>query len=269
MIPKIIHYCWFGGGEIPENNKKCMESWKKYCPDYEIRRWDETNYDVHCNQYISEAYKAKKWGFVSDFARLDIIYKYGGIYLDTDVELIQSLDPLLEHEGFMGFEDLGQIALGLGFGASSHHDLIKYIMDDGYGKRAFIKENGDFDLTPIPVIVTESMANLGVKPNGMKQIINGIVIYPMEYFCPRSQDTGIMNITENTYSIHWYDGSWLEKEQIALMSHRYKMVEKFGTKVGTALSMPYSHLLMFRLRIRTKGIKKTVRYYLKERRKGV
>lgn len=117
MIPKIIHYCWFGGGELPQMQKKCIESWKKFCPDYEIKEWNESNYDVHKVPYISEAYDAGKMAFVSDYARLDIIYKHGGIYLDTDVEIIKSLEPLLEHTCFLGAERDGIVATGLGFGA--------------------------------------------------------------------------------------------------------------------------------------------------------
>ena len=103
MIPKIIHYCWFGGAELPEKDRKCIESWKKFCPDYQIIEWNENNYDVTKNTYMYQAYQAKKWGFVPDYARLDIIYQHGGIYLDTDVELVKNLDSLLENDAFMGF----------------------------------------------------------------------------------------------------------------------------------------------------------------------
>ena len=123
MIPKIIHYCWFGGTEIPEADQKCMASWRKYCPDYTIMRWDESNYDYTKNQYMREAYEAKKWGFVPDFARLDIVYTYGGIYLDTDVEIIRNIDDLLVNSAYMGFESGGAaVNPGLGFGAEKDTD---------------------------------------------------------------------------------------------------------------------------------------------------
>ena len=131
MIPKIIHYCWFGGNEIPEHDKKCIESWKKYCPDYKIIRWDESNYDYKKNSYMREAYEAKKWGFVPDYARLDIVYEHGGIYLDTDVELVKNIDELLEHKAYMGFEVGGEfVSPGLGFGAEKNFPLFKKMMEE-------------------------------------------------------------------------------------------------------------------------------------------
>lgn len=129
LIPKKIHYCWFGQNEIPDEYQRCIESWKKFCPDYEIIRWDESNYNIYKCQYMNEAYKEKKWGFVSDFARLDIVYKHGGIYLDTDVELIKSYDELLYQPAFCGIEASRKIAIGLGFGAIKKHPVIKGLLD--------------------------------------------------------------------------------------------------------------------------------------------
>ena len=128
MIPKKIHYCWIGGNPLPELAIKCIESWKKYCPDYEIIEWNEKNYDFRKNQFMREAYDEKKWGFVPDYARLDIIYEHGGIYLDTDVEIIKPLDSLLKEQGFAGMEQPGIVALGLGFGAEPKLPLIKELM---------------------------------------------------------------------------------------------------------------------------------------------
>ena len=125
MIPKKIHYCWFGNNPLPEKDRKCIESWKKYCPNYEIIRHDENNYDISKNKYMKQAYESKKWGFVPDYARLDIIYNEGGIYLDTDVELTKNLDELLKYDAYMGFEDDIHVSPGLGFGAIKHHEGIK------------------------------------------------------------------------------------------------------------------------------------------------
>lgn len=130
MIPKIIHYCWFGGNEKPEIIKKCIESWKKFCPDYEIIEWNESNFDVNCNQYVKDAYAAKKWAFVSDYARLKVVYDNGGIYLDTDVLLHASLNELLKFNCWLASDDVRYINTGLGFGAIKYHSLIKAIMEE-------------------------------------------------------------------------------------------------------------------------------------------
>lgn len=208
MIPKKIHYCWFGGNPLPEKDKKCIESWKKMCPDYEIIRWDESNYDITKNQYMKEAYEKKKWGFVPDFARLDIIYENGGIYLDTDVELLKNFDNLLDNEAFMGFEDGKFVNPGLCIGAVPKHETIKMICDAIYTDRHFIKADGTLDLTPSPQMNTEKLVALGMKQDNSKQIVDGITILPKDYFCPRDYVTGKMNITDNTYGIHWFNASW-------------------------------------------------------------
>ena len=137
-IPKVIHYCWFGKGEMPKLAKKCIKSWKKYCPDYEIICHNEDNFDCFQNRYMSEAYQAKKWAFVSDYARLKIIYDNGGIYLDTDVEIIKPIDDLLRNKGFMGFDEKGIVATGLGFGAEKGNEIIGEFLKD-YNN--YIKEN--------------------------------------------------------------------------------------------------------------------------------
>ena len=144
-IPKIIHYCWVGGKPKPQSVLYCIESWKRCCPDYEIREWNESNYDFTKNEYMRQAYEAKKWGFVPDYARLDIIYEYGGIYLDTDVEMLRSPDELLGQDGFMGFENTGDgeyfVNCGHGFGAVPHHEVIRKARDL-YNVLSFLNEDG-------------------------------------------------------------------------------------------------------------------------------
>ena len=129
MIPKVIHYCWFGGKKIPLEFRRYMKSWRKFCPDYEIREWNESNFDVFAHPFTKSAYEAKAWAFVSDYARLKVVYEHGGIYLDTDVELLKSFDELLMEQGFAGMERPGVVALGLGFGAEPKHPLIKEFME--------------------------------------------------------------------------------------------------------------------------------------------
>lgn len=208
-IPKIIHYCWFGGNPLPDLAQKCIASWKNFCPDYEIKEWNENNYDVRKIPYISQAYDAKKYAFVSDYARLDIIYKYGGIYLDTDVELLKSLDILLELQGFAGFDHGKHCAFGLGFGAIPKLPIIKELRDD-YDNITFLrKENGEFNETPCPVFQTEILLKKGLKLNNSMQKIAGLTIFPAEYFDPKDFYSGKIHLTENTCSIHHYDASWV------------------------------------------------------------
>lgn len=211
QIPKVFHYCWFGGNELTESVKKCIQSWEKYCPEYQIIRWDESNYDYTKNKYMREAYQQKKWGFVSDYARLDILYNYGGIYLDTDVEIIRSFDDLLEYKAFMGFEN-NYVALGLGFGARKHVEEIKEMRDE-YENLSFILPDGSLNMRPVPRYTTEYLEARGLVANGTRQTINGIEIFPTEYFCPKDFYTKECKKTKNTYSIHHYDSSWWGEEE--------------------------------------------------------
>lgn len=210
-IPKIIHYCWFGKTEIPEHLKKYMESWKKHCPDYEIIRWDESNYDISKNRYMKEAYESKKWGFVPDYARIDIVYQYGGIYIDTDVEIIKSFDDLLGSSSFMGYTDQHDVALGLGFGAEKGNPLL-WNMREYYEDKRFIKSNGELDLRMCLEYQYPVLKEWGFSLDGMQEIINGNVIYPREVFNPLGR-LGVNTLfTENTHSIHHAEISWESEE---------------------------------------------------------
>lgn len=211
VIPKKIHYCWVGGNPIPEKNLKCIDSWKRFCPDYEIVEWNESNYDFTKNRYMHEAYEARKWGFVPDYARLDIIYTHGGIYLDTDVEIVRSLDELLYNDAFCGFEDMKHIAFGLGFGSKVNFPLFKD-MRDFYNDIPFIKEDKSLNLIASPILQTEFLLKRGLNQGGGFQVLKGLAIYPVEYFAPLSLGTRHLKRTSNTYSIHWFDGSWLSEE---------------------------------------------------------
>ena len=225
MIPKIIHYCWLGGNPLPKSAKKCIKSWKKYCPDYEIIEWNESNYDFTKNQYMKEAFEAKKWGFVPDYARLDIIHKYGGIYLDVDVEMVKSFDTLLNYRGFAGFESPEYIALGLGFGAESGNSIIKKVMDD-YNNLHFLNEDGTCSDVGSPRINTLALKEMGLKCDGSFQLIDNFAFLPMEYLCPKSFDDGIMRKTKNTYSIHHYDSSWFTEGQLKWRNDKWKAGRK-------------------------------------------
>lgn len=215
LIPKKIHYCWFGKNPFPERYKKWMDSWKRYCPDYEIIEWNEDNYDITKNKYMHQAYEAKKWGFVSDYARLDVIYNYGGIYLDTDVELVRNLDELLYQSGFMGFQMEQQVNSGLGFGAAAGNIFIKGMLD-AYNDLSFIDSLGNMDLTPCPIRETEYLIKQGLQLNGEYQVLKGgLTIYPEKVFCGIGFLTRELRLSEDTFSIHHYDGSWLDDEKRA------------------------------------------------------
>lgn len=239
MIPKVIHYCWFGGAPLPELAEKCIESWKKYCPDYEIKRWDESNFDVNENKYCREAYEAKKWAFVSDYARFKILYDEGGVYFDTDVELLKPIDDILQNGSFMCIEkenNINWINPGLGMAAAPGLDIYKEIIDD-YNNSEFIKSNGTQDITTVVKRVTNIFKRHGFKSINKIQNIKDIKIYPTEFFCPKNYDTGITHITENTYSIHHYEASWVSEREKWRQEFVYKYYKCFGRFVAKKLSL--------------------------------
>lgn len=229
-IPKIIHYCWFGNGEKSDLIKKCIASWKEKCPEYEIIEWNEKNFDININDYVNEAYEEKKWAFVSDFARLWIIYNYGGIYLDTDVELIKNLDFLLKYDAFFSSEDNKRYATGLGFGAKKYNKIVKKMMDDYQGEH--FMNNGKYDMTPCPVRNTRSIEYIvkDFKEINKLNIVDNIAFFPKEYFCPYDYDSHKLSITENSISIHWYGESWLTKRKKFLKKIKRLLYKIVGEK---------------------------------------
>lgn len=223
LIPKTIHYCWFGRNPKPEMAKKCIKSWKRYCPDYKIIEWNEDNFDLSaCPLYVRQAYEAKKWAYVTDYVRLQLVYEHGGIYMDTDVELKKNLDPLLCHQAYFGFEDGVHIATGLGFGAVQGHSVLKEIMDD-YAGVPFIYEDGTFDMVTCPQRNTKIFLRHGMKQDDSMQILDGdILILPSIYLCPISYQTNIRRRSDDTISIHWFDASWKSREEKKLWEKRVR-----------------------------------------------
>lgn len=216
MIPKIIHYCWFGGKDLPKSAEKCIASWRKYFPEYEIKRWDESNYDVNAISYTAQAYAAKKYAFVSDYARFDILYKYGGLYFDTDVEVINSMDDIIALGSFMGREtpyDKGLdprclgVAPGLGLGVEKSNSIIGELKAI-YERKNYTISSGVAHPETVVTITTDLLCAKGLKNVPGIQRVDDLTIYPPEYFCPISIKDGKLHITENTRSIHWYDQSW-------------------------------------------------------------
>lgn len=225
MIPRILHYCWFGKNAFPKAERKCMASWGKYFKDYQIIEWNESNFDVHTNMYVSEAYEAKKWAYVSDYARLLALYNYGGIYLDTDVLVKKSFDNLLNYDAFTGFGgDNKEIAAHL-LAANKENKFIKEFLDS-YQTRSFEIEKGKYDLTSINIMITKKLEKHGFISNGKEQVIDGFRIYPMTYFCPASfaPDTVKDCYSKLTYCDHIWSAPWLKKAKNPLI--------KFGKAIG-------------------------------------
>lgn len=229
MIPKVIHYCWFGRNPLPKLAQKCIESWKKYCPDYEIKEWNEDNFDVNCCDYVREAYEARKWAFVSDYARLYALVKYGGIYMDTDVELIKPLDSFLSYEAFSGFESSGQILTGI-MAAEQNQNLFLELLHE-YDGIHFKKDDESLDLTTNVQRITNTCLKYGLVLNDKKQTVKGFTFFPMEYFCPKDAVTRELDLTKNSVAIHHFDGSWMESDRKLVKT----VTDLFGYRITKVL----------------------------------
>lgn len=228
MIPKIIHYCWLSGDEFPDLIKKCIQSWKDKLPDYEIKCWNTKNFDVNICQYTREAFQEKKYAFVSDYVRLYALYNEGGIYLDSDIEVIKKFDDLLNSPGFTCFENDHTVAAWI-FGSEKGNPLFKEFMDY-YNDKVFILPNGEYDLTPNPVPITNICIKEGLVLDGKKQELNHIVVYPQDYFCPYNRSTEELNMTENTYSIHYFNGAWISDRKKEIIKKRKYIVKNMEKK---------------------------------------
>lgn len=254
---KTIHYCWFGKNKKSELILKCIESWKKYCPEYNIIEWNEENFNIHCCQYVEEAYEQKRWAFVSDYCRFFVLYNYGGIYLDTDVELLKSLDTL--PNAFIGFEDKNNINSGLVRGATKS-DLICREMLDSYEKDVFKLPNGEENLKTVVQRETEIFQKYGLKLNNKFQKISGTIVFPSEYFSPYNYRKKKLKITKNTYSIHHYAATWLSEEEqySANLSHRLGkfLPQKISGRLAHFITIWHYHGLKEAFRFVKKKLKK-------------
>ena len=244
-IPKTIHYCWFGGKPLPDLAQKCIVSWKKFCPDYEIKEWNESNFNLDVYPYAREAYDHKKFAFVTDVVRLYVLYHYGGIYMDTDVELLKNIDDFLQHEGFSGFESTTKIPTGL-MASTQHNALIKEWLEE-YNGLHFIKDDGTLDLTTNVIRITNICLKHGFIPNGELQSVDGFEFFPTEYFCPKDLATGEINLTENTYSIHHFDASWLD-EGVALI--KKSRLDSWGFELLPQEEFIYANMLQYKFFIK-------------------
>ena len=244
MIPKKIHYCWFGRNPKSKMAQKCIKSWKQYCPDYEIIEWNEDNYDLsQAPLYVQQAYEARKWAFVTDYVRLQVVYENGGIYLDTDVELTKNLDDLLCYQAYFGFENGNNIATGLGFGAIQGCYIVKEIMEQ-YSDISFYKDDGSFDTTPCPARNTKVFMEHGLVQDDSRQMLDGsILILPTIYLCPYDFISTEMKRSKETMSIHWYGASWQSIEEKRWTEDERKHVKK-EKRILFLLTMRYKLLTM-------------------------
>lgn len=232
MIPKVIHYCWFGYGEKPELAQKCIESWKEYCPDYEIIEWNENNFDINMNPYTKKWYEEKKYAFVSDYARLLIIEQNGGFYFDTDVEVVRPIDALRNHSAFIGFENNSFVNTGQGFGAKAHNPAVRAMLEE-YAQLL----DGTGETIGCPILNTSALVKLGLERNGKFQELTDIAVYPAEYFNPYDAPAGLLFTTDLTYSIHWYAKSWMKKAVIIrswLMRPIHRLRRRLNDRKGNA-----------------------------------
>lgn len=235
MIPKIIHYCWFGGKPLNEKAQMCVESWKKILPDYEIRRWDESNFDFNCCEYVKQAYEAGKWAFVADYFRFWALYNYGGIYFDSDVEVVKSFDEFLSLDFFTGYETQETLEAAV-IGAAKGNSICKKMLDH-FHRNTFLVD-GKPNLEPLPALFTKVVVEeFDFKKNYKKtiQLKNNSTIYPVDYFSPMDCLTFKVKATKNTHCIHRFTNSWRSPEGLEMIRIQGKYCKIFGTKLGLSL----------------------------------
>lgn len=225
MIPKIIHYCWFGRGPMPELALRCIESWHKYMPDWEYKLWNEENFDIQSVPYVKEAYEARKFAFVTDYVRLYALQTEGGVYMDTDVEILKPLDDLMHLSAFTGYEGSKYRPPVTGLMASEAGGEWVTEQIESYKDAHFIKPDGTFDTTTNTVRISSIMKQNGFNTDGKYQVYKDMHVFPTDYFCPR-QTTGEYLRTENTYCDHHFMGTWSGQKKGGWKSKIEKIIGK-------------------------------------------
>lgn len=239
MIPKIIHYCWFGGKPKPELAQKCIRSWEKFCPDYQIIEWNESRFSLaDAPLYVRQAYEAGRWAFVTDYVRLVALTQMGGVYMDTDVEVIRPLDPFLKHQGFAGLETEDRIQTGLLACEPGFPLFLEFL--HYYDSAVFLRPDGSEDTTTNVQVLTQLCRQRGFSGGDRLQVIDGLAIYPREVFCPVDYDTQKLKKTRKTVVIHWFLASWHTQEEEAQLEaerqqRRQEQRSQRRVAIGTAL----------------------------------
>ena len=253
MIPKIIHYCWFGRGPKPELALKCIESWKQFCPDYTLVEWNEDNFDISSNQYVKEAYEARKFAFVTDYVRLYAMYTQGGIYMDTDVMVLKNLEGYLHHQAFSGFESKTKVPTGIM--ASEKGQALIGEMLSHYDTARFLNEDGSFDMTTNVEVITALLLEKGLIPNGEHQEIAGMAFYPQNVFCPDHNKLNDPGYMADTATIHYFAGSWKSEKT-------RKREKSLWWKIITIPGMKFSHMMTSLFGEKWINVKNWIRDYL-------
>ncbi len=238
IIPKVIHYCWFGHTPLPQAAQECIKSWRKYMPDYEIKEWNESNFDVYMTTYTEEAYLLKKYAFVSDYARFWILYHYGGIYFDVDVELLKPIDDIIAQGAFMGLEnmkgskhgDIVAVNAGLGLAVNSGHTLYKKVLDC-YEHKHFTSWN---EPTTVIWIVTQLLLQEYEIDKDKVSLCGNIYIYPADYFDPMSYYTKQIHLTSNTRSIHHYAATWMSGKRNSFLRKMKRRMKNLVVRIFVA-----------------------------------
>jgi len=255
-IPKILHYCWFGGNPLTKETLSYMESWKKNCPDFEIKVWDETNFDIHCCKFVEEAYASQKWAFVADYARFYAMFHDGGVYVETDTEIIRPIDELLKYDAFFGF-GIRTMTLPL-CGTNNNNKVAELMLNYYNNKKSFFKD-GEMDLTTVNQILFDVLKNnFNLIPNNEFQILDdNIAIYPKEYFFSTDWKTGIINNNKELFVIHHADASWLSESSRRNLRLSRRFIKIFGVKMGQNIA----NIIIF---LRENGLIQTISKVLKK-----
>ena len=258
MIPKTIHYCWLGGAPLPELALKCIDSWKRFCPDYRIIRWDESNLDLSCDRYVRYQYSVKNWALTTDFLRFKIVYNHGGVYFDTDVELIKPIDELLANHAFIGVDSVGYVNPGSGVGSEKDFPLWKTLLDQ-YNAYDFSVDSSP----PAFSILRKFTESLGYSSPDQVKTLEDLTIYPVDYFSPIDLTTRKLQVTNNTYSIHHFFGSWISEEERKDVQLRKRFCQLLGGKLGVKVHGYYSAIKSERLKFFTSRFHKLISHVRK------